>query len=160
MSIQRIQLLKRKKIAHSKEEKRHIATLLGNKKEEMARIRVEHIIRDDCNVEGLEIIEMLCELVHERITLITKNKTVPSDLVSAVCGLIWSADQIDIEELRDVATQLKKKYGSKFVDEVHADPSKNVNPRLIKKLSTAPPTGNTILHLCHMSIYYSNSFIK
>jgi vacuolar protein sorting-associated protein IST1 len=103
MSVQRIQLLKNKKTVHSKQQKREIATLLSNKKEEMARIRVEHIIRDDFNIEALELIEMLCELVYERISLITKDRTCPPEMLSAVCSLMWAAGQIDIEELKDVA---------------------------------------------------------
>jgi vacuolar protein sorting-associated protein IST1 len=46
MSIQRIQIAKNKKAVASKHEKREIAALLGKNKEEMARIKVEHIIRE------------------------------------------------------------------------------------------------------------------
>ncbi len=94
MGVQRIQIMKNKKSAHSKAAKREIATLLGNKKEEMARIRVEHIIRDDYNIEALEMIEMWCELVFERIPLITASKTCPPDLLPAVASLIWGSSQV------------------------------------------------------------------
>ena len=144
MSVLRIQIMKNKKTAHSKQAKREIATLLGQKKEEMARIRVEHIIRDDCNIEALEMIEMWCELVFERIQLISASKTCPLDLLPAVSSLIWSSTQIEIDELKDVSKQFKKKYGSKFVDAVNKD-RHDVNPRLLKKLSIAPPGAQLVI---------------
>ena len=43
-------------------------------KEERARIRVEHIIREDFMVEAMEIIEMYCDLLLARFGMIEKMK--------------------------------------------------------------------------------------
>jgi vacuolar protein sorting-associated protein IST1 len=119
MAIQRLQIAKNKKITLSKHEKREIGQLLGKQKEELARIKTEHIIREDFTIEAYEMIELLCELVHERIRLISNSdgKTPPEDLREAMATLIWASKRITIEELNEVTNQLRKKFGSKFVDE-------------------------------------------
>ena len=41
--------------------------LLRDGKEEKARIKVEHVIRDDYTMEANELIELLCETVVARL---------------------------------------------------------------------------------------------
>lgn len=74
MANQRILITVNKKTSQVKHQKREIASLLENKKEEKARIKVEHIIREDFTIEGYELIELLTELVHERIAYIASEK--------------------------------------------------------------------------------------
>ena len=49
-------------------------------------MKAEHIIRDDFTIEGYEVLELLCELVHERVRQITTAKECPADLKEAVCS--------------------------------------------------------------------------
>jgi vacuolar protein sorting-associated protein IST1 len=46
-----------------------MSTLLEAGKEASARIRVENIIRQDINVELMEMLELYCELILARIGL-------------------------------------------------------------------------------------------
>jgi vacuolar protein sorting-associated protein IST1 len=50
-----------------------LAQLLETGKEQSARIRVENIIREDLNVELLEILELYCELLLARIGLLEQR---------------------------------------------------------------------------------------
>ncbi len=45
-------------------------------KVDRARIKVEHIIREDYSVEGMEIVEMYCDLLLARFGLIQSMKLV------------------------------------------------------------------------------------
>ena len=58
--------------------RREIADYIQIGKEERARIRVEHIIREDLMVEAMEIIEMFCDLLLARFGLLEKMKWVKS----------------------------------------------------------------------------------
>ena len=40
----------------------------------LAASQVEHIIRSDFTIEAYEILELYCELLHERIRLIAAEK--------------------------------------------------------------------------------------
>lgn len=90
MAVHRIGIIKNKKAIVAKAQRKEVAALLAEGKEEKARIRVgilvcitaeratrlivaswfvsqvEGIIRDDFTVEGYEIIELLCDLIAER----------------------------------------------------------------------------------------------
>ena len=46
-------------------------------KEEKARIKAEALIRDDDTIEANEILELNCELLSERINLISYGKGCP-----------------------------------------------------------------------------------
>lgn len=65
-----------------KQQMREIAKLLAEDppKEEKARIRAEALIRDDGTIEAYEILQLSCELICERIKLITASKFCPEDL--------------------------------------------------------------------------------
>jgi vacuolar protein sorting-associated protein IST1 len=70
MAINRLRLIQQKESAIAKQQRRAMAQLLESGKEQSARIRVENIIREDINVELLEILELYCELLLARIGLL------------------------------------------------------------------------------------------
>lgn len=54
--------------------RKEIADYLSSGKDERARIRVEHIIREDYLVEAMEILELYCDLLLARFGLIQTMK--------------------------------------------------------------------------------------
>lgn len=140
MAKHRIGISNNKKSAAVKSQKREIAKLLGDQKEEKARITVEHVIREDFLIEAQELLELLCELVHERLKQIASQKECPLELKEAVCSLIWCATKVDIEEMDMIKKQLGKKYGSKFLADAENNVDDCVNARLVQKLSVLPPS--------------------
>ena len=113
---------------------------MSENKTEKARIKVEHIIREDFLIESYELIELLCELVHERIKYIASEKHCPDDLLPAVVSLIWAIPKVDIVELVEVRKQLVAKYGKEFAEEASQNSNNNVNERLHEKLALKPPS--------------------
>lgn len=67
LAVRRLRAVQEKKTAVSKLSRREMAQLLDQGKEASAKIRVENIIREDINVELLEILELYCELLLARI---------------------------------------------------------------------------------------------
>lgn len=142
MAVHRLQISASKKSNSIKNQKREIAKLLEESppKEEKARIRAEALIREDNMVEALEILELQCELLHERMRLVETSKECPGDLVQTVKTLIWASARIDNPELNEVKKQLCYKYGKKFGEEALANTPNEVNERVLHKLSIQPPT--------------------
>ena len=54
--------------------RKEIAEYLAQNKDDRARIKVEHIIRDDYLVEAMECLELYCDLLLARIGLIETQK--------------------------------------------------------------------------------------
>lgn len=74
LAINRLKLLEKKKTETAIKARKEIADFLQSGKEERARIRVEHIVREDYMVEAMELIEMYCDLLLARMGLIQSTK--------------------------------------------------------------------------------------
>ncbi|KAE9346197.1 hypothetical protein PR003_g7557 [Phytophthora rubi] len=146
MAVHRIGIVKNKKANAAVAQRREVARLLADGKEEKARIRVEGIIRDDFTMEGYEILELLCELLAERANLIKTEADCPYDMREAVCTLIWAASRTEIPELAEVKKQLTKKYGQDFEAAAIRNVDGCVNERVIQKLSVQPPSAFLVVN--------------
>jgi len=141
MAVSRIQIASNKKAALLKQNMREVAVMLSEDppKEEKAKIRAEALIRDDNLIEAYEILQLECELLHERIKLLEYSKLCPPDLVSVVSTLIWAAHRVDIPELMLVRKQFRAKYGKQFEEDALTNANGVLNERVVNKLSVHPP---------------------
>ncbi|KAJ0753265.1 putative vacuolar protein sorting-associated protein Ist1 [Helianthus annuus] len=117
--------MKIKKGVHINQMKRELAQLLETGQERTARIRVEHVIREEKMVATYDLIEIYCEFIVGRLPIIESQKTSPVDLKEAVTSVICAAPRCsDISELYDVRKQFTAKYVKDFVSaaiELHPD---------------------------------------
>ncbi|XP_056381861.1 IST1 homolog [Hyla sarda] len=140
--INRLKLLEKKKTELAQKARKEIADYLSTGKDERARIRVEHIIREDYLVEAMEILELYCDLLLARFGLIQSMKELDPGLAEAVSTLIWAAPrlQTEVSELKIVADQLCAKYSKEYGKLCRTNQIGTVNDRLMHKLSVeAPP---------------------
>ncbi|KAM3625176.1 uncharacterized protein V6R79_008072 [Siganus canaliculatus] len=140
--INRLKLLEKKKTELAQKSRKEIADYLSSGKDERARIRVEHIIREDYMVEAMEILELYCDLLLARFGLIQSMKELDPGLGEAVATLIWAAPrlQAEVSELKNVSDQLCAKYSKEYGKLCRTNQIGTVNERLMHKLSVeAPP---------------------
>jgi vacuolar protein sorting-associated protein IST1 len=143
MAITRLSIAANKKTSLSKQQTREIAKLLAelpHPKEEKARIKAEAVIRDDDTIEAYEILSLNCDLLYERINLISYSKHCPADLVECISTLIWASTVVDIPELIEVRKQFRYKYGKEFTENAIRNAGGMVNERVASKLSVQPPS--------------------
>ncbi|XP_059523530.1 IST1 homolog isoform X2 [Myotis daubentonii] len=95
--VNRLKLLERKKTEQAQKARKEVADHLAAGKDERARIRVEHIIREDYLVEAMEILELYCNLLLARFSLIQATKELDSGLAESVSTLIWAAPRLQSE---------------------------------------------------------------
>ncbi|KAF9908581.1 hypothetical protein EC991_009726 [Linnemannia zychae] len=139
LSVNRLQMLQNKKNMLAQQQRKEIARLLEIGKEESARIRVEHIIREDFSSEALEIIELYCELLLARFGLLEQLKTCDPAITEAVNTVIYAAPRSEVKELLLVRDQLAAKFGRDFVTNAMENKDESVNPRIIQKLKVQTP---------------------
>jgi vacuolar protein sorting-associated protein IST1 len=141
MAVSRFGIASNKKSALLKQNMREVAVLLAEDppKEEKARIKAEALIRDDDMIEAFDILSLNCELLSERIKLITHSKECPEDLVSCVSTLIYASPRLDIPELVTVRKQFRSKYGKRFEENAMNNAGGVLNERVVTKLSVQPP---------------------
>lgn len=143
MAVHRFQMASNKKSALLKQSMREVAILLAEDppKEEKARIKAEALIRDDYMIEAYDILSLTCELLSERLKLISFSKECPPDLVSSVATLMYAAPRVDIPELQEIRRQFRAKYGKKFEEDAMNNVGGVLNERVVTKLSVEPPAG-------------------
>lgn len=139
LSINRLKLLQQKKTTANKVVRKELASLLEQGKDESARIRVEHVIREDFNMEAMEVLELYCELLLARFGLIESMSACDSAISEAVNTLIYAAPRSEVKELHMVRDQLISKYGRDFAAAAMENRNEVVNPRVIQKLKIQTP---------------------
>lgn len=135
--------LEKKKTELAQKSRKEIADYIAAGKVERARIRVEHIIREDFLVEAMEIVEMFCDLLLARFGLITQMKELDEGISEAVASLIWVTPrlQADVQELKTVSDVFAVKYGKPLIQAI-IDGQGELKPsdKLVHKLAIqAPP---------------------
>ncbi|KAI9022897.1 regulator of Vps4 activity in the MVB pathway-domain-containing protein [Phycomyces nitens] len=147
LAINRLKMLQAKKNSLNQHQRREIATLLEKGKVESARIRVEHIIREDLLMEAMEILELYCDLLLARFGLIEqyrhahfKSLICDPGISEAVHTLIWATPRADeVKELSVVRDQLAYRFGKEFVLSALDNADNQVNPRVISKMQVNAP---------------------
>ncbi|KAK6940110.1 Vacuolar protein sorting-associated protein Ist1 [Dillenia turbinata] len=129
--------------------RRDIAKLLETGQEATARIRVEHIIREEKMMAAQEIIELFCELIAVRLPIIEAQRECPLDLKEAISSVCFAAPRCaDLAELLQVQMLFAMKYGKEFVSAAtDLMPECGVNRQLIELLSIRAPAADVKLKL-------------
>ncbi|XP_023379432.1 IST1 homolog [Pteropus vampyrus] len=141
--INRLKLLEKKKTELAQKARKEIADYLAAGKDERARIRVEHIIREDYLVEAMEILELYCDLLLARFGLIQSMKELDSGLAESVSTLIWAAPRLqsEVAELKIVADQLCAKYSKEYGKLCKTNQIGTVNDRVTNILAKLEAVG-------------------
>lgn len=145
----RIKLLRNKRQVVVRQMRRDVASLLQSGQDATARIRVEHVIREQNIMAANEMIEIFCELLVARLSIISRQRECPADLKEGISSLIFAAPRCsDIPELLAIRDIFEKKYGKDFVSAAtDLRPDCGVNRILIDKLSVRTPKGEVKLKL-------------
>ncbi|GER43858.1 regulator of Vps4 activity in the MVB pathway protein [Striga asiatica] len=141
LAISRIKLLQNKRDVQLKLMRKEIAEFLQAGQEAIARIRVEHVIREQNTWEAYEILELFCEFVLARVPILESQRECPTELREAVASIIFSAPRCsDLPDLLIVKNLFASKYGKEFIAAAsELRPDTSVNRTIIEKLSVSAP---------------------
>ncbi|KAL6186576.1 hypothetical protein ACLB2K_042696 [Fragaria x ananassa] len=143
MSISRIKLLQNKRDMQLKHMRKEIAQFLQAGQEAIARIRVEHVIREQNIWAAYDILELFCEFILARVPIIESQKDCPPELREAISSIIFSAPRCsEVPDLLQIKNLFTAKYGKEFITAAsELRPDSGVNRTIIEKLSVSAPSG-------------------
>lgn len=100
-------------------------------------LQVEHVIREENTLQANDIIELFCELLVTRLTIVTKQRDCPADLKEGISSLIFASPRCsEIPELLRIRDIFEKKYGKDFVSAaIDLRPNSSVNRTVRRKFS-------------------------
>ncbi|KAK9998217.1 hypothetical protein SO802_017820 [Lithocarpus litseifolius] len=147
LAISRIKLLQNKRDMQHKHMRKEIAQFLQAGQEAIARIRVEHVIREQNMWAAYEILELFCEFVLARVPIIESQRECPSELQEAIASIIYAAPRCsDLPDLLQIKNLFTAKYGNEFVMAAsELRPDSGVNRTIIEKLSVLAPAAQVKL---------------
>ena len=149
-AIARIKQSQARKTNDSKTMAKEIGALLGGR-DELARIKVEHLIRNKNEQHALEIVELFCDLLLARHLLLESEPNLPVEMQESVYSVCWAATRTEVAELDGVKKQMALKYDvvrrQFYPREGETPPPQTtyVNSKLMDYLSVASPSREKVV---------------
>lgn len=167
MCIQRLRFAQEKQQALAKQDRREVAKLLSDGKEQKAHYRVESLINDDIHNELLELLELYCELLHARVNILINIQNeealiaehMNDGINEAVRSIAYATLHCpEVKELNQMKELLTLKFGQEFLTLILED-HVGVPDKVLKKCSPALPSQDLVtLYLKEIARTYSVTF--
>ncbi|CAK7326585.1 unnamed protein product [Dovyalis caffra] len=153
--------------------RKEIAQFLQAGQEAIARIRVEHVIREQNIWAAYEILELFCEFLLARVPILESQrfymekygdnhlslamtkyiqfdpdaKECPAELREAIASIIFAAPRCsEVPDLLQIKNLFAAKYGKEFsMAASELRPDSGVNRAIIERLSVSAPSAETRL---------------
>ena len=130
----KLTLNRNKRINEIKRKKSEAASSLKQNNLEVAKAKMDSIIRLEDIITCYDILGPLCEILKERVTYIMSSFECPPDLRAQLDSVIYASTRMEIEELHLLRNLIAKKYGVAYVNKADTNVDKLVNVNLIEKL--------------------------
>lgn len=145
----RIKLLRNKKLSQIASDRREVAEFLRNGQESNARLRVEHIIREQNLIEGYDLLFVYAERITAQLTVIDSQKTCPPELREDISTLLYGSSRCaELTDFSHIRPMFVAKYGKEFVSAAEElRPGCGVNGRVVEKLSVSRASGEAKLQM-------------
>jgi len=145
----RLELVQKKKTSLNISAKNEIADLLDKGKINTARIKVESIIREDFNIESLEILSLCFVLLNTRLLLLKEKVINDQALLAAIRTIIFSAPRCDIKEVTNISKLLQARFGSKFTKAALNNEDEDINKTIYKNYTLKHLDENLVNNYLH-----------
>ena len=132
-------LFRNKKIYEIKKKKDEAIAALKQNNLDIAKAKMESVIRLEDTITVYDILGPLCEILKERITYLCTANEVPPDIKAQLDTLIYASTRIDIEELYKLRELVLRQYGSYYIQAAEQNKDGLVNVNVIEKLKIKPP---------------------
>ncbi|KAF5727748.1 hypothetical protein HS088_TW22G01445 [Tripterygium wilfordii] len=142
LAISRIKLRQNHRDLQLKRMRKEIAEFLLAGQEAIARIRVEHVIREQNLQLAYDALRLFCEFVLARVPVLETQRECPGEVQAAVASLIFAAPRCsDVPDLLQVKNLFGTKYGKEFlIAGSELRPDSGVNRILIENLPVKIPS--------------------
>ncbi|QLL31245.1 hypothetical protein HG536_0B01060 [Torulaspora globosa] len=167
MCIQRLRFAQEKQQALAKQDRRDVAKLLADGKEQKAHYRVESLINDDIHNELLELLELYCELLHARVSILVSiqdeeiliSEHMNDGINEAVRSIVYATVHCpEVKELTQMKELLALKFGQEFLSLIVED-RVGVPEKVLRKCSPTLPSQDLVtLYLKEIARTYAVTF--
>ena len=130
----KLNLFRNKKIEIIKKKKIEIANCLKENNLDVAKAKMDSLIREEDYITAYDILSPLLEILKERVTYIITSAECPPDLRAQLDSVIYASTRLEFEELFKLRDLIMRKYGSAYIQKAESNVDKLVNINLVEKL--------------------------
>ena len=141
----KVTLFKNKKIDSIKRKKLEIEKCLKENNFDLAKAKMESIIREEDYISAYDIIGPFLEILNERSSYIDSTTECPPDLRFQLDTVIYASTRLEIEDFLKLRDIIIRKYGQEYISKAENNDDKLVNNILIEKLMIKPPVEGLII---------------
>ena len=134
----KLTLFRNKKIALIKTKKMEIAKCLKENNLDVAKAKMDSLIREEDYITSYDILGPLLEILKERVTYIVTSTECPPDLRAQLDSVIYASTRLEFEELFRLRDLIMRKYGAAYIAKAESNADKLVNVNLVEKLRIKP----------------------
>ena len=134
----KLNLFRNKKIEIIKKKKIEIANCLKENNLDVAKAKMDSLIREEDYITAYDILSPLLEILKERVTYIITSAECPPDLRAQLDSVIYASTRLEFEELFKLRDLIMRKYGSAYIQKAESNVDKLVNINLVEKLKIKP----------------------
>jgi hypothetical protein len=132
-------LYRNKKVYEIKRKKEEAISALKQNNLDIAKAKMESIIRLEDTITVYDILGPLCEILKERITYLMEAQEVPPDIKAQLDTIIYASSRIDIDDLYTLRDLVQRKYGAYYIQAADQNKDGLVNINVVEKLKIKPP---------------------
>ena len=134
----RLNLNRNKKVDSIKKKKLEIVKCLKENNLDVAKAKMDSLIREEDYITVYDILGPLLEILKERVTYIISNNECPPDLRAQLDSVIYASTRLEFEELMVLRDMIMRRYGAAYIQKADNNADKLVNINLIEKLKIKP----------------------
>ena len=140
MSCQsKMTLYRNKKIYEIKKKKDEAIAALKQNNLDIAKAKMESIIRLEDTITVYDILGPLCEILKERITYLCEAQEVPPDIKAQLDTLMYASSRLDVDDLYQLRSLVQRKFGGYYIEAADQNKDGLVNVNVVEKLKIKPP---------------------
>ena len=140
MSCQnKMSLYRNKKVYEIKKKKDEAIAALKQNNLDIAKAKMESIIRLEDTITVYDILGPLCEILKERITYLCEAQEVPPDIKAQLDTIIYASSRIDVDDLYQLRSLVQRKFGTYYIEAADQNKDGLVNINVVEKLKIKPP---------------------
>lgn len=101
------------------------------------RLLIIQLIQEHNRLDVYKILFQACQAICSRSAKLSLSISIPSekDLVSIVATVVYGSSRLDLFEMQELCNLLRRMYGDKFVTWAKNNSGRNVDKRVVKKLT-------------------------
>ena len=134
----KLNLFRNKKLDQIRKKKAEIAQSLKENNLDVAKAKMDSLIREEDYITTYDILGPLLEILKERVTYIITSNECPPDLRAQLDSVIYASTRLEFEELLKLRDLIMRKYGSAYIQKAENNVDRLVNVNLVEKLKIKP----------------------